>query len=146
MQFLLYPLAIVAGLMNPLQAACTSSLNKVVHRPFLVGLVSVGGTATVTLLGTLLLGQLGFEGKAGQVPWWAWLGGLAGSVFLLAQPVAAQKIGAGPFIGLTVTASVILSVLIDNYGWLGFTQHSASVGRIVGAALMVVGVGLVAAL
>ncbi len=146
MQFLLYPLAVLAGLMNPLQAACTSSMNKVLHRPFLVGLISVGGTATVTLIGALLLGQLGFSGKAAQVPWWAWFGGLAGSLFLLAQPVAAQQIGAGPFIGLTVTASVVLSVLIDHYGWLGFTQHTASLGRILGAGLMVVGVGLVAAL
>ncbi len=146
MQFLLYPLVIVAGLMNPLQAACTSSLNKVLHRPFMVGVVSVGGTATVTLIGALLLGQLGLNGKAAQVPWWAWLGGLAGSVFLLAQPIAAQKIGAGPFIGITVTASVILSVLIDNYGWLGFPQHTASIGRIVGTGLMVIGVGLVAVL
>ncbi len=146
MQFLLYPLAILAGLMNPLQSACTSSLNKVIHRPFMVGLVSVGGTATVTLIGALLLGQLGFNGKAEQVPWWAWFGGLAGSVFLLAQPVAAQKMGAGPFIGLTVTASVILSVLIDHYGWLGFNQHTASIGRLAGAGLMVIGVGLVATL
>ena len=146
MQFLLYPLAIFAGLMNPLQSACTSSMNRVIHRPFMVGLVSVGGTLTVTLIGALLLGQLGLNGKAAQVPWWAWLGGLAGSVFLLAQPVAAQKIGAGPFIGLTVTASVILSVAIDHYGWLDFPQHTASVGRIVGVGLMVVGVGLVAVL
>ena len=146
MQFLLYALAVVAGLMNPLQSGCTSSLNKVIQRPFMVGLVSVGGTATVTLVGALLLGQLGLGGKAAQVPWWAWLGGLAGSVFLLAQPIAAQKIGAGPFIGLTVTASVLLSVLIDHHGWLGFPQHTASAGRIVGAALMVVGVGLIAVL
>lgn len=146
MQVLLYPLIILAGLMNPLQSACTSSLNKVIHRPFMVGLVSVGGTMTVTLIGTLLLGQLGFNGKAGQVPWWAWFGGLAGSIFLLSQPVAAQKVGAGPFIGLTVTASVILSILIDHYGWLGFTQHTASIGRIIGAGLMVIGVGLVATL
>ena len=41
---------------------------------------------------------------------------------------------------------MILSVLIDNYGWLGFPQHAASIGRIVGTGLMVVGVGLVAVL
>ena len=144
MQFLLYPLAILAGLMNPLQAACTGELNKVIGRPFMVGVVSVCGTALVTILGSLLFGQLGFGGKAGQVPWWAWLGGLAGSVFLLAQPVAAQKIGAGAFVGLSVTAAVIVSVLLDNYGWLGFQQHAASLWRIVGALLMIVGVALVA--
>ena len=69
MQFLPYPLAILAGLMNPLQSTCTSSPNKAIQRPFMVGLVSVGGTLTVTLIGALLLDQLGFNGKAGQVSW-----------------------------------------------------------------------------
>lgn len=144
MQFLLYPLAMLAGLMNPLQAGCVSTLNKVIERPFMVGIVSVLGTAVVTVTGALLLGQLGFAGKAAQVPWWAWLGGLAGSVFLLSQPVAAAKIGAGPFIGLSVTASLIASIAIDNYGWLGFKQHAATLWRLVGGALMIAGVALVA--
>jgi len=143
MQFLLYPLVIVAGMMNPLQAACTSALNKALDRPFMVGVISVVGTATVTIVGSLVLDQLGFGGKAGQVPWWAWFGGLAGSVFLLTQPVAAPKMGAGPFIATTVTAGMVVSVLIDNYGWLGFQQHTATLWRLVGAGLMIVGVVLV---
>ena len=144
MQILLYAVAVVAGLMNPLQTASTSMMNKVIDRPLMVGVVSALGTLTVTLAGTLVFDQLGFGGKAAAIPWWAWLGGLFGSVFLLSQPVAAQRIGAGPFIGLTVTAAVIASVLIDNYGWLGFERHAASWGRIAGAALMIGGVGLVA--
>ncbi len=144
MQFLLYSLAILAGLMNPLQAACTGEMNKVLSRPFMVGAISVCGTLFVTLIGSLLFGQLGFGGKAGQVPWWAWLGGVAGSVILLSQPVAALKIGAGSFVGLSVTAAVIGSVLLDNYGWLGFQQQAASIWRIAGTVLMIAGVALVA--
>ena len=144
MKFGLYALVVVAGLMNPLQAGSTGAINRLVERPFVAGLVSAAGTFTLTLAGSLLLGQLGFGGKAGQVPWWAWGAGAFGSVFLLAQPVAAQKIGAGPFVGLTVTAATVASVLIDNYGWLQFPVHPASVWRIVGAALMIGGVALVA--
>ena len=144
MQYLLYPLAILAGLMNPLQAGCVGTLSKALERPLMACVMSVCGTAAVTVTGALVLGQFGFAGRAAAVPWWAWLGGLAGSVFLIAQPIAAQKIGAGPFIGLTVTASVIASVLIDHYGVLGFTQHTASIWRIAGACMMVAGVALVA--
>jgi transporter family-2 protein len=126
MHFLLYALAFLAGLMNPLQTVCTGELNRVLGRPFMVGGISVCGTAAVTLIGSLLLGQFGFGGKGGQVPWWAWFGGLAGAVFLLSQPVAAQKIGAEAFIGLSVTAALIASVVLDDYGWLGFQQHAAS--------------------
>ncbi len=144
MQYLLYPLVIVAGLMNPLQSACTSAINKAIERPFMVSFVSVCGTGLITLIGSLVLSQFGFGGKASQVPWWAWFGGVAGAVFLTTQPIAAPRIGAGPFIGITVTSSMLASVLIDNYGWLGFPQHTANLWRIFGAVLMVAGVGLVA--
>jgi bacterial/archaeal transporter family-2 protein len=49
------------------------------------------------------------------------------------------------FIGLTVTASTLLSVVLDHYGWLGFAEHPAGPGRLIGAVLMIVGVGLIAA-
>ena len=144
MQYLLYPLVIVAGLMNPLQSACTSAINKAIERPFMVSLVSVCVTGLVALAGSLALGQFGLGGKASQVPWWAWFGGLAGAFFLTTQPVAALKIGAGPFIGITVTSSLVASLLIDNYGWLGFPQHAANLWRLAGAGLMIAGVSLVA--
>lgn len=51
--------------------------------------------------------------------------------------------GAASFTGLTVTASVVFSVLLDHYGLIGFEQHAAGWGRIVGAALMCAGVLLV---
>ena len=43
-----------------------------------------------------------------------------------------------------VSAAVVASVLLDNFGWLGFVQHSAGVWRVIGAGLMIVGVTLVA--
>ena len=144
MQYLLYPLVILAGLMNPFQAGSTSAINKAIERPFMVGVVTACVTGLLTLAGSLVLGQFGFGGKASQVPWWAWFGGIAGAVFLTTQPVAAPKIGAGAFIGIFVTSSMAASVLIDNYGWLGFPQHTAGLWRLVGAGLMIAGVTLVA--
>ena len=146
MTWLLYPLAILAGLMNPIQSGCNGMLNKVLQRPMLAGAISSSGTFLTVLAVTAVAGQFGLGGKAAEVPWWAWCGGLAGAVVLLAQPVAAQKLGAAPFIGLTVTAGVVASVLFDHFGLLGFQQHTASAGRLIGAALMILGVGLVALL
>ncbi len=67
------------------------------------------------------------------------------SVRILAnvRPYAAQTLGAASFTGLTVTASVVFSVLLDHYDLLGFEQHAAGWGRIIGAALMCTGVLLV---
>ena len=46
--------------------------------------------------------------------------------------------------GLLVTGQIIFSVVLDNFGWLGFQQHSASIGRIAGALIMIAGLFLVA--
>jgi bacterial/archaeal transporter family-2 protein len=42
------------------------------------------------------------------------------------------------YIGLFVTASSVASVVVDHFGWLGFDQHSAGIGRLAGCALMVI--------
>jgi len=43
-----------------------------------------------------------------------------------------------------VTASAIASILLDHFGLLRFHQHSAGIERLIGAALMIVGVSLIA--
>lgn len=144
MLWLLYLLTLASGVLNPVQSGLTSSIDKALDRPFLVAVVSLALSLLCALAGALVTGQLGWPaGKAAEVPWWAWLAGLAGFFVLIARPYAASKLGAAPFTGLTVTASVIFSVLLDHYGLLGFQLHAASWGRVVGAALMCAGVLLV---
>jgi transporter family-2 protein len=58
--------------------------------------------------------------------------------------MVARQIGAAPFLGLLVTAGVATSILLDNFGWVGFERHPAGIWRILGGILMVVGVALVA--
>lgn len=144
MQWLLWLLTLVSGVLNPVQSGLTGALEKALDRPFLVAVVSLAGSLLCALVGALITGQLGWPAdKAAGAPWWAWLAGLAGFVVLIARPYAATKLGAAPFTGLTVTASVVVSVLLDQYGLLGFEQHAAGWGRIIGAALMCAGVLLV---
>lgn len=66
-----------------------------------------------------------------------WVGRL---ITLVVRPYAAPKLGAAPFTGITVAASVVFSVLLDQYGLLGFEQHAAGWGQIAGAVPMCIGV------
>lgn len=143
-QWPLYLLTVLSGVLNPVQSGLTGSLEKALGRPFLVAVVSLALSLLCAVVGALATRQLGWPAsKAAAAPWWAWLAGLAGFVVLIAWPYAAQRLGAASFTGLTVTASVMFSVLLDQYGLLGFEQHTAGWGRIVGAALMCAGVLLV---
>ena len=62
---------------------------------------------------------------------------------MLATIFIAEKLGAGVFIGLTVTAAIVTSVAMDHFGLVGFKQHAASWPRLLGAALMIGGLTLV---
>lgn len=144
----LFLLPLAAGLLNAVQAGANGALNRAIGAPALVALVALTGAFATVTLAALLLGRLDVPeaGKAASAPWWAWLGGVLGAVVIIAQPLAASKLGAATFMGILVTASVCASLLLDHFGLVGFEPHAASWGRIAGAALMVGGVWLVATL
>ena len=144
MRWLLTPIAVFAGMLMVVQAACNGMLEKVLDRPVTVAVLSLSVGISVLLIGGLALGKLEFPAeKMAQVPWWAWFGGAIGAISLLSQPLAAPRLGAAMYIGLFVTASSVTSIVVDHFGWLGFEQHPATLGRIAGGLLMVIGIALV---
>jgi transporter family-2 protein len=72
------------------------------------------------------------------------LGGLVGGFAVIAGLLFVNKIGAGPFAGLTITANILMSLVIDQSGWFGMNVHPVSGWRILGAGLMVGGIALIA--
>jgi bacterial/archaeal transporter family-2 protein len=144
-QWLVSPVAILSGMLMVVQSACNGMLEKIIDRPVTVAVISLSVGIMTLLVGGALFGQLGFPtgDKAMHGPWWAWLGGACGAMALLSQPLAVPRLGAAMYVGLFVTASSVMSVLFDHFGWLGVSEHPASIGRIAGCALMVVGIALV---
>lgn len=67
-----------------------------------------------------------------------------GGGIVATQLLIARQIGAAPFLGMLVTAGVVTSILLDHFGLVGFKPHEANAGRLIGGALMVSGVALVA--
>jgi transporter family-2 protein len=68
-----------------------------------------------------------------------WVGAFAVIVGLL----FVGRVGAGALAGLTITANILMSLIIDKYGWFGMEAHALSGGRIAGAVLMVAGIVLI---
>ena len=77
------------------------------------------------------------------MPWWAPLGGLVGAFAVVAGLLFVGKVGAGAFAGLTITANIVMSLVIDEFGPFGMDTHALSVGRLIGAALMIGGITLI---
>ena len=67
-----------------------------------------------------------------------------GAVQVYAGLALVTKVGAGPFVGLTVTAALIMSLMVDHFGWFRMEYHPLNLWRVLGGLLLVAGVTLIA--
>ena len=76
-------------------------------------------------------------------PWWAWVGTVIAAVPVITTLLFAGRLGGAAFNGLVVTSTIVTSILLDNYGLLGFETHAVNIWRIVGAVTMIAGLVLI---
>ena len=104
--------------------------------------IADGGLAL--MIGKGVLGEVVGEGEIGLRPAFEFFKGFVGLFVVVAGLVFVNKIGAGPFAGLLITANILMSLVIDKFGWFGMDVHPLNGWRMLGAALMVGGIALIA--
>ncbi len=141
----IYPFIIVGGLLQSCGAAMNAQLNASLVNPWLASTVSFALiTAFFACVFAVLPAPLPTAQGLASMPWWAPLGGLVGAVQVYAGLTLVNKVGAGPFVGFTVTAALLASLAIDHFGMFHVPVHPINLGRILGALLMVGGIALIA--
>ena len=145
MAILAYICVTIAGALNAVQSGSNAQLVRSLGRPWLVAVLVSLVTASVFVLAMLAAdARLPDIAKVGGAPWWAWTGGLCGAAYVSTTLFFAERMGAGLFTGLSITAGIAASIAVDHFGLVGFRQHSASFLRLAGAGLMIAGLTLVA--
>ncbi len=141
----LYPLILIAGALQAWGPPMNGALRKSLENPWLASTISFLPIVAFLLVVFFCLPNPmpTAKGIAG-LPWWAPLGGLLGAFAVVMGLLFVDKIGAGPFAGLTITANILMSLVIDQFGLFGMQQHSLGLGRILGGALMTAGIVLIA--
>jgi transporter family-2 protein len=146
MYVLLAALALGCGALLTTQVGSNTVLGKALANPYIPAAVNmvIGLAATVILL-AVVHKPLPTLAVARNAPWWSWLGGgVLGTLYLTGNILLAPRLGAAALVGLVVTGQLLFAVLCDQYGWLGFEHHPATLWRIAGCLLMVAGVALIA--
>ena len=133
---LLVLIAIAAGAFLPLQVGMNTRLAHFVGGPVRASLVSftVGGLILLTLVAVAYRGG---GHRAANAPWWAWIGGALGAFYVVSAIVVGPRLGATTFFGILVATQLLVSVVLDRFGWLGYAQHAPSPGRLAGVAMLV---------
>jgi transporter family-2 protein len=142
---LLYPFILVAGALQAAGNSMNARLRIGLVNPWLAAAVSFSLIVFVfvTLFLVMPMPLPGLPDLE-KMPWWAPLGGIAGAVAVFGGLVLVDKVGAGPFNGLLITANILTSLCIDQFGLLGMQTHAQGAPHWIGAALMVGGIALIA--
>jgi bacterial/archaeal transporter family-2 protein len=141
-------LALLAGAVLPVQGVVNGLLRQDIGAPFVVGAVSFL-VATLAMALALLLTSAIFRTPAPTLqglpamPWWGWLGGFAGAVYVTTVFTAIPVIGASAAVGLTVAGQQVASVFVDRHGWFRLPKRDVAPLRLSGVALLLAGVAVI---
>jgi transporter family-2 protein len=137
-------LAFLAGAVLPVQTGVNSRLAGTVGNPTLASLISfIVGTVGLLVYTLALRIPLPQMSALSNAPFWIWLGGMLGAFFIATTTTLAAKIGATVLVGLIIAGQLIVAVLLDHFGLLGFAQHPINLWRILGILLLIAGVFLI---
>jgi len=136
--------AFVAGAMIPFQAGANAQLAHWVNSPIRAALASfVVGMIALVVIAAFVFRPYPSAHRLGSAPWWVWIGGLLGAFYVVGSIVTAPKLGAATLIALVVAGQTVASLLIDQFGWVGFAERHVTPGRVAGMLLVLGGVTLV---
>jgi transporter family-2 protein len=136
-------IAVVAGFALPVQAGINGQLRMYLGHPLRASLGNfVVGAALLFVLTFFVREPWPALGALLRGPWWMWLGGVLGSLYICSALIVLPRLGASVTFALVVAGQMLASLAIDRFGLFGLASTPIGPARIAGAVLVVVAVYL----
>ncbi|MCM3212984.1 DMT family transporter [Niallia taxi] len=141
MRYIFYVLALLAGAALSFEGAIYAELGK-----------TIGQLETSFynfFMGSIIMGLLWlFFGKgklsyAVEAPKWTLLGGLLGVVYLTAIVVSVPFVGVGISMVAVIIGQLIMSMIIEHFGWLGSKKTKINKEKIFAVLSMIIALILI---
>jgi bacterial/archaeal transporter family-2 protein len=141
-------LALLAGAALPVQGAINAQLRADLDAPIAAAsvsfLVATAGMAVLLAVSLALVDARPPRLRPLRtLPWWGWLGGVCGAIYVTSVFLLIPEIGAAPTIALTVAGQQVASVFVDLFGLLRLPQRPVPPLRLGAVAMLLAGVVLV---
>jgi transporter family-2 protein len=136
-------LAILVGAGLTIQVGMNSTMRGALDSPLIASILNFSVGLAALALAAVITGARVAPGSIATVPGWTWLGGLLGAAYVASTTVLGARLGAAAFLALLLAGQMVAAVLVDHYGVIGFPRHPVSWERLVGVALLLLGVWLI---
>ena len=142
MNFLFILLGVLCGVMIFTQTTINSQLREHAESPYASSLISfLFGTALLLLLTIIIEGHLFPSIETLQsMEWWAYLGGALGIYVVLSAILVFPRIGGVQTVAIPIFGQMLMSLLIDYFGWFAMDKRPLSLINILGLIILVIGI------
>lgn len=132
--------ALLAGAAVPFQAGANAMLGRLLGHPLWATLVSLA-ISVVLIIPVMLASRVPVPmvGALFKGPWWIWIGGVGGVIYITAALLLSPKVGAASFIVAVIAGQMATSLIIDHFGLMNFAQRPATLARVAGLLLIIAG-------
>jgi transporter family-2 protein len=135
--------AFLAGMFIAVQAPTNAMLARGVGSPVNAALISfVVGTVALAAV-ALALGIRPDGGALRGLPWYAWIGGFYGAVFVAVAAFAAPRMGVTYFLMVAIAGQLVMALILDRFGAFGVPRVEVSAMRVLGVLFVLAGAFLV---
>lgn len=130
-----------AGIGIPIFAALNSALGQQLGGPLAATAVTFGVGLVIALVLVALTGLPDRAAFTFERPW-IWFGALFMLFYATSVAFAAPRIGLGNAIFFVLLGQIVAAAAIDHFGWLGAIQTALTPKRLLGIAVMALGLYL----
>jgi transporter family-2 protein len=144
LKYILTGVALLIGGLLAVQGSINSQLGGILKSPFLAAFISFSvGTLTLLALNVLVRTELPTKELLSSMPYYLFLGGIIGAIYVSSAIILIPKIGVATMLGASIGGQMIVASIIDHYGFFNVAIHPISSGRIIGILLLIIGVFLI---
>lgn len=139
--YLAFAAAVGCGL--AVQAAVNAQLRVAAGSALWAAVLSA--SLTVILLGgAQLLSRDPLQvAELSRHPWWIWIGGVMGALYVFAIAALTRSLGVAAFFIAIVVGQLLGGLLIDHFGFFNSPVRPLTATRVAGALLLLAGVALI---
>ena len=132
----------VGGACIATQAPINARLGRSMGDPVLAAAISFGVGFAVLAVVAAFRGTLPGLANAGAVPWWAWIGGALGAVYVWAAVWSVGTLGVVTLVAALIAGQMTAALVLDATGAFGVPVHAIDWKRILAVVLVAGGVVL----
>jgi len=138
-------LGICTGAMSATQIAINGHLGKVIGDPLEAALISFSvGTVSIFVFLLILRPKINVHSSSEvRYPWWIWIGGTIGAMYVFCSSYIAPIIGTGMAVVVVQIGQMTGSLTIDHFGLVRSARKPITAVKVLGVVMMLIGAAVI---